>query len=203
MKLNKKSVPFCPAVQDEEAPGPKHQAWDNTFIILHRSPSEAIIAEYRFVAMMIFTLLSTSKPSSWLRSSIKVLWISLFIFNFRAGNNLGYEWNHSHLSAEVPSENRLPPIASISSMKITQGCRIRSLHAHRLFVTYQLLYLMLFSISEHFSNQTSTLPDILVNNCTWNDLRTQQTLRNKFKAMYEISQHLEKRSLNIASNSTS
>ena len=42
-----------------------------------------------------------SNPSSWLRSSIRVLWISL--------------------SALVPSLNLLPPMASISSMKMMQG----------------------------------------------------------------------------------
>lgn len=55
----------------------------------------------RFVAITIFTASSDSKPSNWLSSSISVRWISR--------------------SAEVPCEKRLPPIASISSMKITVG----------------------------------------------------------------------------------
>mmetsp|Transcript_3129 Transcript_3129/g.7941 ORF Transcript_3129/g.7941 Transcript_3129/m.7941 type:complete len:248 (+) Transcript_3129:25-768(+) len=56
----------------------------------------------RLVAMRTLTLPLASKPSSWLRSSMSVLWISL--------------------SAEVPSLKRLPPMASISSIKMTQGC---------------------------------------------------------------------------------
>jgi hypothetical protein len=53
------------------------------------------------VAITTFTLPNSSNPSSWLSSSIKVLWISL--------------------SALVPSEKRRPPMASISSMKMMQG----------------------------------------------------------------------------------
>lgn len=55
----------------------------------------------RLVAMIIFTWPSLSNPSIWFSSSISVRWISR--------------------SAEVPSENRRPPIASISSMKMIQG----------------------------------------------------------------------------------
>mmetsp|Transcript_19896 Transcript_19896/g.59640 ORF Transcript_19896/g.59640 Transcript_19896/m.59640 type:complete len:277 (+) Transcript_19896:162-992(+) len=55
----------------------------------------------RFVAMMIFTRPRSSKPSIWFRSSMRVRWISR--------------------SAEVPCEKRLPPMASISSMKMMQG----------------------------------------------------------------------------------
>ena len=53
------------------------------------------------VAMIIFTFPMTSKPSSWDRSSMSVRWISL--------------------SAEVPSLNLRPPMASISSMKMMHG----------------------------------------------------------------------------------
>eukprot|EP01139_Manchomonas_bermudensis_P010055 Amastigsp_a339885_343.p3 type:complete len:140 gc:universal Amastigsp_a339885_343:266-685(+) len=55
----------------------------------------------RFVAMMVLTLPSSSKPSIWLSSSIRVRWISR--------------------SADVPWLKRLPPIASISSMKMMHG----------------------------------------------------------------------------------
>mmetsp|Transcript_23452 Transcript_23452/g.70414 ORF Transcript_23452/g.70414 Transcript_23452/m.70414 type:complete len:327 (-) Transcript_23452:179-1159(-) len=55
----------------------------------------------RFVAMTILTWPSCSKPSSWFSNSMSVRWISR--------------------SADVPSENRDPPIASTSSMKMTQG----------------------------------------------------------------------------------
>mmetsp|Transcript_2884 Transcript_2884/g.6797 ORF Transcript_2884/g.6797 Transcript_2884/m.6797 type:complete len:348 (+) Transcript_2884:152-1195(+) len=60
----------------------------------------------RFVAMMHFTLPSASKPSIWLSSSMSVRWISR--------------------SADVPSLKRRPPMASISSMKITHGSCARA-----------------------------------------------------------------------------
>ena len=53
------------------------------------------------VAMTIFTAPNDSKPSSWESNSMSVRWISR--------------------SADVPSEKREPPMASTSSMKITQG----------------------------------------------------------------------------------
>mmetsp|Transcript_11080 Transcript_11080/g.25541 ORF Transcript_11080/g.25541 Transcript_11080/m.25541 type:complete len:231 (+) Transcript_11080:600-1292(+) len=55
----------------------------------------------RFVAQIILTLPNASNPSSWLRSSMRVRWISR--------------------SADVPSENLRPPMASISSMKMMHG----------------------------------------------------------------------------------
>lgn len=55
----------------------------------------------RLVAMIILTCPNLSNPSIWFNSSMRVRWISL--------------------SADVPSENLRPPIASISSMKMMQG----------------------------------------------------------------------------------
>ena len=55
----------------------------------------------RLVAMTILTAPSDSNPSSWASSSISVRWISR--------------------SDELPSEKRDPPMASISSMKMTHG----------------------------------------------------------------------------------
>mmetsp|Transcript_18456 Transcript_18456/g.46699 ORF Transcript_18456/g.46699 Transcript_18456/m.46699 type:complete len:296 (-) Transcript_18456:136-1023(-) len=55
----------------------------------------------RLVAMIILTLPTTSKPSSWLSSSMRVRCISR--------------------SADVPSLKRRPPMASTSSMKMTHG----------------------------------------------------------------------------------
>lgn len=53
------------------------------------------------VAITTLTLPNSSKPSSWLSNYISVLC--------------------TYLSAEFPSLNLLPPIASISSIKIIQG----------------------------------------------------------------------------------
>mmetsp|Transcript_766 Transcript_766/g.2059 ORF Transcript_766/g.2059 Transcript_766/m.2059 type:complete len:230 (-) Transcript_766:398-1087(-) len=55
----------------------------------------------RFVAITILTAPSCSNPSSWFSSSINVRWISR--------------------SAEEPWPIRVPPMASISSMKMTHG----------------------------------------------------------------------------------
>ena len=55
----------------------------------------------RLVAQIILTWPMASKPSNWFSSSISVRWISR--------------------SAEVPSEKRRPPMASISSMKMMHG----------------------------------------------------------------------------------
>mmetsp|Transcript_27731 Transcript_27731/g.45618 ORF Transcript_27731/g.45618 Transcript_27731/m.45618 type:complete len:259 (+) Transcript_27731:106-882(+) len=55
----------------------------------------------RLVHMITLMFWAGSKPSSWFSSSMSVRWISR--------------------SALVPSENRDPPIASTSSMKMTQG----------------------------------------------------------------------------------
>ena len=73
----------------------------------------------------------SSKPSNWPNNSIKVLWISL--------------------SEEEPSENLLPPMASISSMKMMQG-----------WWDLPVTRLHLPSVLIHFSDHSSRFANVLV-----------------------------------------
>lgn len=66
----------------------------------------------RLVAMIILTCPRASNPSIWFRSSISVLWISL--------------------SADVPSENLLPPEHFLHKFTSLLNC-LKCMYAHKTF----------------------------------------------------------------------
>jgi len=74
------------------------------------------------VAMMILTLPSSLNPSIWLRSFDEKMGEQItIIFQIKSERDTSIKVLWTSRSDDWPSESRFPPIASISSMKMTQG----------------------------------------------------------------------------------